>query len=305
MRVPKLGWVRFRFSRKPAGEIKHLTITRDALGWQVSLCCERDVERPAANIRPPVGIDRGVAAAVATSDERTYAKPTLAAGQANRLRRLERRAGRQEAARRKRPNHRRGRSARHQRALDAIARLRAREARIKNDFLHKLSTDLAKSHGLVAVENLDVSGMTRSARGTVAEPGRNVAAKRALNRAILGAGWGELRRQLAYKCDRSGAALVEVRAAYSSQECAECGTVDAASRDGRLFRCTACGHGDDADVNAARVILARALSAHEDGGRAVRRSAGSPRRRPGREPRTARREAVSATAGDLAGIPRL
>jgi putative transposase len=68
VRVPKLGWVRFRWSRKPVGEIKHLTISRDALGWHVSLCCERERERPAAYLGPAVGLDRGVAVAVADSD---------------------------------------------------------------------------------------------------------------------------------------------------------------------------------------------------------------------------------------------
>jgi putative transposase len=305
VRVPKLGWVRFRWSRKPVGEIKHLTISRDALGWHVSLCCERKVEGPAAHIGPPVGIDRGIAAAVATSAGETHVMATLPPGQAKRMRNLERRAGRQETARRRRPSARRRRSRRHQATLDAIARLRAREARIRSDFLHKLSTDLAKSHGLVAIERLDVAAMTRSASGTLAEPGRYVAAKRGLNRAILASGWGELRRQLAYKCERSGSALIEVRAAYSSRECARCGTVAAGSRNGRRFRCVSCGHDDDADVNAARVILARALRAHEDGGRAVRRSAGSPRRRLGREPRTAPREAAGAAAGELAGTPRV
>jgi putative transposase len=247
-----------------------------------------------------------VAAAIATSDGRMYAMPTLSPGQAERLRRLERRAGRQETARRRLPNDRRRRSRRHRATLDRIARLRAREARIREDFIHNLSTEIAKSHGMVAMERLDVQAMTGSAAGTIDQPGSNVRQKAGLNRAILAAGWGELRRQLAYKCERSGACIDDqVPARGSSQACAHCGEVDAASRDGRVFRCTTCGHTNDADVNAARVILARALAAHEDGGRAARRSAGSPRRRPGTEPRTAPREAVSDAAHDLAGIPRL
>jgi putative transposase len=106
------------------------------------------------------------------------------------------------------------------------------------------------------IESLDVAAMTRSAGGTVADPGVGVARKRGLNRSVLAQGWGELARQLAYKCERSGAALVEVPAAYTSQRCAECGELDAASRNGRHFACSACGHTADADVNAARNILA-------------------------------------------------
>jgi putative transposase len=292
VRVPKLGWMRFRWTREPLGKITHLTISRDALGWHVSLCCQMEVEAPAARVGPSVGIDRGVVAVVATSAGDLFAMPALPPGQAERLRRLQRKAGRQETTRRRRANGERRRSRRHQRTLEGIARLRAREARIRADFLHKLSTNLAKSHGAVVLEKLDVVAMTRSARGSAEEPGTRVAAKRGLNRAILGSGWGELRRHLAYKCQRHGSVLMEVPAAYSSQECAECRAIDPANRRGRLFHCVACGHADDADINAARVILARAISPHEDGGRAVRRSAGSRRPGPGCEPRTPDRPAA-------------
>jgi putative transposase len=285
VRVPKLGWVRFRFSREPLGEIKHLTVSRDALGWHVALCCVREVDRPTVHLGPPVGIDRGVVATVALSTSELRSVPGLPPGRAERRRRLERKAGRQETARRRRPTGRRRRSARHQRTVDTIAKLRAREARIRIDFLHKLSTEIAKSHGVVVIERLDVTRMTRSARGTLAEPGANVAPKRGLNRAVLAQGWGELHRQLAYKCQRAGGILVEVPAAYTSQRCAACGAVDSQSRRGRRFCCTVCGHQDHADVNAARNILAA--------GQAVtaRGALGDGR---GDEPRTTRREAAVA-----------
>lgn len=171
VRVPKLGWVRFRWSRTPEGQIKHMTITRDALGWHVSLCCVRDFEAPVEHHGPPVGIDRGVAATVALSTGELRSRPILTPGQAERLRRLERKAGRQETARRNRANDQRDRSRHHQRTLDSIARLRARDARIRKDFLHKLSTDIAKNHGVVVIERLNVRGMTRSAKGTLTASG--------------------------------------------------------------------------------------------------------------------------------------
>jgi putative transposase len=257
VRVPKLGWVRFRFSRKPGGQIKHLTISRDALGWHVSLCCEYEAVRPAAHLGAPVGLDRGVVTTVALSTGALHCCPALPSGQAERLRRLRRRAGRQETARRRRAPGDRSRSRRHQRTLNQIAQLRAREARIRKDFLHKLSTEIAKNHGVVAIESLDVGAMTRGASGTVIEPGTNVAQKAGLNRAILASGWGELRRQLAYKSERAGGALVEVPAANTSQRCAACGEVDPRSRRTQArFSCVACGHEAHADVNAARNILA-------------------------------------------------
>jgi putative transposase len=257
--IPKLGAVRFRWSRKPVGQIKHLTVSRNALGWHVSLCCEQQAmaREPARHVGPPVGIDRGVTATVALSTGELRSSPGLPPGQAQRVRRLARRAGRQETARRQRPNDQRKRSHRHQRTLDALASLRAREARIRRDFTHKLTTDLAKSHGMVVIEALRVRGMTRSAKGTIEQPGVRVAQKRGLNRAILAQGWGELAWMLDYKLAQRGGTLVKVPAAYTSQTCASCGVVDARSRRSQAkFACVACGHAAHADTNAAHNILA-------------------------------------------------
>lgn len=284
--IPKLGPARFRCSRKPLGEIKHLTVTRDALGWHVSLCCEHEAREPASHEGPALAIDRGVTATVALSTGELRSCPGLPPGQAERLRRLARKAGRQETARRRGPNDQRTRSRRHERTLDALAQLRARETRIRKDFLHKLSTDLAKSHGVVVIEDLRVTGMTRSAKGTVEQPGVNVAQKRGLNRAILAQGWGELARMLDYKLAARDGVLVKVPAPYTSQACSQCGAVDRASRRGARFSCTACGHSAHADVNAARNILAAGLG---------RDSAGSPGEvGRGREPRTTRRDLAHA-----------
>jgi putative transposase len=102
--------------------------------------------------------------------------------------------------------------------------------------------------------------MTRSARGTLAAPGTRVRQKAALNRSILNQGWGELDRQFAYKTGWYGSQLVKVPAQRTSQTCSACGVVDPESRKSQArFRCVACGHSEHADVNAAKVILARAV----------------------------------------------
>ena len=287
VRLPKLGWCRFRLSRPLGGTVRHATVRRDALGWHVSFCVELQQQPAQPNGGPAVGVDRGVAATVALSTGELRHCPSLPAGQAERLRRLGRKAGRQETIRRRRPNHRRRRSRRHHRTLDQIARLRARGARIRNDWLHELSTELASQHGLVAIEDLRIRNMTRSAKGTRAGPGVNVRQKAGLNRQILAQGWGELSRQLQYKTSWYGSELAEVPARHSSQTCSACGVVDPESRESQArFRCIACGHAEHADVNAARVILARAAEGSR--GRRPDRSSqrGEPsRHRPG--PRTA------------------
>ena len=115
--------------------------------------------------------------------------------------------------------------------------------------------------------------MTASAAGTIEAPGKNVRAKSGLNREILDQGWGEMRRQLAYKLGWSGGVLVAVNPRNTSRRCSACGHT---SRDNRTsqanFSCVACGHAMNADVNAAKNILAPAQAATPAGvGREERR----------------------------------
>jgi transposase len=96
--------------------------------------------------------------------------------------------------------------------------------------------------------------MTRSAKGTAGNPGRNVRAKAGLNRQILRSGWGLLVRRLE---DKAPGRVEKVKPAFTSQRCSACGHVDANSRKSQaLFACTACGYVDNADVNAANNIAA-------------------------------------------------
>ncbi len=211
------------------------------------------------NPGPPVGMDRGVAHTMTLSDGRHLDMPDLLTkGERRRLRKLELEAARRRTHRQRHPGRRM--SNRERSTYQQIAKLRARQARRRTDWLHKQTTDLAKNHSLVVVEDLQIRNMTRSARGTTDKPGRNVRAKAGLNRSILGMAWGTTGRMLAYKCPAHGGAFVKVNPRYSSIECAECGHIDRENRVGQAqFRCRRCGHRANADVNAARVLLARGL----------------------------------------------
>ncbi|GHI07728.1 RNA-guided endonuclease InsQ/TnpB family protein [Streptomyces cellostaticus] len=261
VRIPKLGEVRFRLTRSLGGLIKNASIRVDGAGrWCIAFGVR--VGRPEAppNGQPCVGVDFGVKQSAYLSDETAprLMRRTLTDGEKRRLAGLERRRERQiKQAKR----HQGGRySNRLKRTLRAIAELKARQARRRLDFTHKLTTDLAKSHGLVAIEDLRVKQMTRSAKGTQDAPGVRVSQKSGLNRAILDNMPGERRRQLAYKCPASGSVLVVVPPAGTSQTCGVCRVWDPASRVSRdTFVCTSCGHTDDADHNASVVILDRAL----------------------------------------------
>jgi putative transposase len=256
VRLPKVGWVRFRLSRPLGGAVRNATVVRDGLGWHVSFGVTTTTEPAAPNGLPGCGVDFGVACSAYVSDEPgpRLLPPTLTEGEQRRLRGLERRKARQV---RWAKRHNRGRSSRRlHRTIAQIARLRARQARRRLDFTHKLTTNLAKSHGWVAIEDLPVKNMTRSAEGTVDAPGRNVRQKAGLNRGILDNAPFERRRQLGYKAPRFGSQLRLVPPAFTSQACSACGHRDPQSRPGcgRVFACTACGHQAHADHNAARNI---------------------------------------------------
>ncbi len=154
------------------------------------------------------------------------------------------------------------------RVKHAIARLKARESDRRKDWTEKVSTGIARRFDVIRVENLQIGNMTRSAKGTRENPGRNVRAKAGLNRGILGSGWGLLALRLA---DKAPGRVEKVRAAFTSQRCSACGHVDANSRESQpRFVCTACGSACHADVNAVRNIAAGHAVTARGGDRAAR-----------------------------------
>src|SRR5271169_3284063 len=241
--VPKAGWVRFRWSRPVPAGVKSYRVTRDRAGrWHVAFAVI-PAPVPAPGNGQAVGIDRGVVVSAALSTGELLHAPALTARERIRLRRLQR-----TLARAKRGSNRRGR-VRH-----AIARLRARETDRRKDWAEKASTDIARRFDVIRVEDLQIKNMTRSAKGTWENPGRNVRQKAGLNRGILGSGWGLLVRRLQ---DKAPGRVEKVSPAFTSQRCSACGQVDPKSRESQaVFRCTACGFACHADVNAAINIAA-------------------------------------------------
>ena len=243
VRIPKAGWVRFRWSRQVPQDVKSFRMTMDRAGrWHVAFAAVPD-PIPGPGNGEVVGIDRGIAVSAALSTGELLYCPGLPGRQQQRLRRLERRL-----ARAKRGSERRKQVRR------AIARLKGRRADIRKDWCEKTSTSLACRFDVIRVEDLKIGSMTRSAKGTAAEPGRNVRQKAGLNREILRSGWGLLVRRLQ---DKAPVRVEKVRPAYTSQRCSACGHIAAGSRESQaLFRCVACGNTLNADVNAARNIAA-------------------------------------------------
>lgn len=240
IRLPKIGWVKFRDTRPLRGALKNVAVCLDAGVWHVSFACEIEHEAPAPSPQV-VGIDRGVATTLALSTGEMLSLP----GSLERIEVQKRRAQRI-VSRRKRGSKRR------QRAQRRVARLQARQTRIRRDFHHKASLGIAQRFGVAVLEDLNTRSMTASAKGTAAKPGRNVRQKAGLNRVILNAGWRQFQTLLTYKMEERGGQVVTVPARFTSQTCAACGVVDARSRKSQArFVCVSCGHTDHADTNAA------------------------------------------------------
>jgi putative transposase len=242
--VPKVGWVRFRRSRAVPQGVKSYRITCDRAGrWHVAFAhIPNPIGGPGDG--SVVGVDRGVAVSAALSTGELLHAPSLTPGEWTRLRRLQ-----QRLTRAKRGSNRR------QRTKLAIARLKAREADRRRDWVEKTTTDLARRFDTIRVEDLDVRAMTRSAHGTLDQPGVRVAQKRGLNRAISRQGWGRLVARLDHK---AAGRLERIPAAYTSQRCCACGHIAPENRKSQaVFACVACKAGPwNADVNAARNIAA-------------------------------------------------
>jgi transposase len=279
VKVPKIGWIRFRWSRQvPA--CKSYRITRDRAGrWHVAFAViPAPIEAPGNGLT--VGVDRGVTITAALSTSEKLKCPGLCDKERARLRKAERRKARAP----KRSDEQQVERAR-------IARLKAREADIRKDWVEKTSTALARRFDVIRLEDLQITNMTASARGTVEAPGSNVAQKAGLNRAILAQGWGQLAQRTK---DKAPGRVQKVKAAYTSLRCSACGWIDKNSRKSQAeFVCTVCSFTCNADHNASINI-----------------AAGQDLRVPGQPSRAGgatRRKASSAREPQLlaVGIPRL
>ena len=141
--------------------------------------------------------------------------------------------------------------------VDRLAREQRKLARKKKGSQNwkKQKRRISKLHQ-VYVEGLQIRNMSASAQGTIDEPGRMVKAKSGLNKSILDQGWFEFKRQLEYKLSWQVGRLVEVDYRYTSQTCSCCGHSTKENRKSQAeFECLACGHNENADVNAAKNIL--------------------------------------------------
>lgn len=230
--LPRLGRLRTKEdTEKFQGRILSASISREADRWYVSLTVERERPDPVAVQGDPVGVDLGISAFAVLSDG-THLEPLKAYSESlGRLRRLSKAHSRKQ----KGSNNRRKSALR-------LARLHRRIRNHRRDFLHKVTTCLAKTKPVIVVEDLNVGGMVRN---------------RHLSRQISDAGWSEFRRMLVYKTTWYGSRLVVAPRFFpSSKTCSICGAVNEDLRlSDRVYRCPRCGVVLDRDLNAARNLV--------------------------------------------------
>ena len=247
VKVPKIGWVRFRWSRAVPG-CKSCRITQDRAGrWHVAFAVVPEPV-PAPDTGEVVGVDRGVVITAALSTGEKLRCPGLSVKEKARLRKAQRRASRAPKGPAKDAEYAKA------------ARIKAIEADRRKDWCEKISTDLARRFDVIRVEDLRIVNMTRKPKPKP-DPDKPAAflpngarAKAGLNRAILAQGWGLLVQRIG---EKAPGRVEKVPAPYTSLRCSDCGWIHKNSRESQAgFRCVNCGFTCNADVNAAVNIAA-------------------------------------------------
>ena len=242
-----VGFVKFRKSQNIIGTIKNVTISKKSGRWYLSFGTERELEKnPIHPSESAIGIDLGITKLITTSDGK-YIKPknSFKANQVK-LAKLQRQLNKKVLF-----------SQNWKKQNRKIQKLHHHIANIRHDYLHKITTSISKSHAMIACEDLKVANMSKSASGTMENKGRNVKAKSGLNKSILDQGWGMVVNMLEYKQKWQGGLLIKVNPRYTSQTCFECKHIAKENRQTQAkFECVKCMYITNADVNAARNILA-------------------------------------------------
>ncbi len=242
-----VGLVRFRRSQEIVGVIKNVSISKKSGHWYVSFGTERELEQnPIHPSKTAIGIDLGVTKFITTSNAEVIQPKNSFKTNQVKLAKLQRQLSHKVLFSQNWKKHNR-----------KVQKLHHHIANIRHDYLHKITTSISKSHAMIACEDLKVANMSKSASGSMDKKGRNVKAKSGLNKSILDQGWGMALNMLEYKQQWQGGLLIKVNPRFTSQTCFECKHVAKGNRRTQAkFECVECGYIANADVNAARNILA-------------------------------------------------
>lgn len=272
--IAKLGTVTMRQALRFHGRIMSARVAEDAGRWMISIAVDMPEVTPVhSHPDKTVGVDVGVHCMAALSTGEMIQNPQALARHGKKLKRLQRQSARQYRAALK-TQHGIAEKAIIPSGLRIVESKRAaltkkKVQRVHRDIRnlranaqHQLTARITQQFGQIAIEDLNVKGMTASAKGTTDKPGKKVKQKAGLNKSILNVGFGEIRRQLDYKAKRTGATVIVInRWTPSSKTCSACGACqEKMPLSIRDWVCPECGAHHDRDVNAAKNILQAGLT---------------------------------------------
>lgn len=215
------------------GKFLRARIVRKSSGWYVQAVCEVDAVALPQSAKA-IGLDFGLTSLVADSNGEITKNPKYFRTSMKKLGKLQR------SLAKKKPG-----SNRRKKAKAQVAKHYEHINNQRRDYLHKVARRYVNEYGIIAIEDLNVSGMGKS---------------RAFSRSIHDASWGMLRTLLEEKAESAGRQIIAVAPQYTSQKCSECGAHVQKSLSVRTHSCIECGYNDDRDVNAAKNILRLGLS---------------------------------------------
>ena len=261
--LPKLGWLRFFKSKDIDGKVKSITVKKLADGYYISVLIEKELSKgkwsDIADINKLnlIGLDAGVKKIVTLSNG-FYFKPLDLSKIDNKIAKEQTKLNNKQRSRVKGDKTKKSKN--YIKQSKKVAILHKKKSDTRYNYLHQLSTAIAKNHGVIAVEDLKVSNMTKSAKGTIESPGNRVKAKSGLNKSILNQSWSTFYDMLEYKALLNGGKILKVNPARTSQECPLCHYTHKDNRKTQEdFVCISCGFSINADLAGSINIIHKAL----------------------------------------------
>jgi len=248
IKIPKLKEpIKAVLHRKIEGKAKQITISRKNGKYYASVMCEIEKDIKPVYISKEVGIDLGIKSFLTMDDGRKVYNPLFLRSEVEYLSKLQRRLSKAK----KQSNN-------YIKLKNKVAKLYEKISNKRKDFLHNVSSNLVNEFDRIYMEDLNISGLTRSAKGSIENPGKKVKQKSGLNTSILDVGLGEFKTMLEYKTKFSGKELIKVNRFFaSSKTCSNCGEKNTNLKlSDRIWVCNNCNTELDRDINAAINIKA-------------------------------------------------